>query len=141
MNIFNKRITLIPYLFVRLRPVENVVRYMSKKSRFRLPFQKEHGKRISNLFKFERQNLDHIYWSTRSQFNCKKSLLVICKSLRLFVNTMSAVDKCSLLNTDNLMQPIHRQLSQKLTTFSEFFRGFSKSSLNFVHFQKKRWRS
>ena len=50
---------------------------------------------------------------------------------------MSAVDKCSLPNTDNLMQPIHMQLSQKLNTFSEFFLAFSKSRLNFEHFQKK----
>ena len=49
---------------------------------------------------------------------------------------MSAVDKCSLPNTDNLMQPIHMQLSQKLKTFSWFF-IFSKSRLNFEHFQKK----
>ena len=50
---------------------------------------------------------------------------------------MSAVDKCSLPNTDNLMQPIHMQLYQKLKTFSRFFPAFSKSSLNFQHFQKK----
>ena len=50
---------------------------------------------------------------------------------------MSVVDKCSLPNTDNLMQPIHMQLSQKQKTFSEFFLAFSKSSLNFEHFQKK----
>ena len=50
---------------------------------------------------------------------------------------MSAVDKCSLPNTDNLMQPIHMQLSQKLKTFSRFFSAFSKASLNFEHFQKK----
>ena len=47
---------------------------------------------------------------------------------------MSAVDKCSLPNTDNLMQPIHMQLSQKLKTFSRFFPAFSKASLNFEHF-------
>ena len=129
--------TLIAYLFLRLSPATNVVRYMSKKSRFRLPFQKEHGKRVSTLSKFERQNLYHIYWSTRRQFSCKKSLLVICKSLRLFVNTMSAVDKCSLRNTDNLMQPIHIQLSQKLKTFSQLFPAFPKSRLIFEHFQKK----
>ena len=35
------------------------------------------------------------------------------------------------------MQPIHIQLSQKLKTFSQFFQGFSKSRLNFEHFQKK----
>ena len=50
---------------------------------------------------------------------------------------MSAVDKCSLTNRDNLMQPIHMQLSQKLKTFSRFFSAFSKSRLNFAYFQKK----
>ena len=50
---------------------------------------------------------------------------------------MSAVDKCSLPNTDNSMQPIHNQLSQKLKTFSQLFPGFSKSRLIFEHFQKK----
>ena len=50
---------------------------------------------------------------------------------------MSAVDKCSLPKRDNLMQPIHMHLSQKVKTFSEFFSGFSKSRLNFEPFQKK----
>ena len=44
---------------------------------------------------------------------------------------MSAVDKCSLPNRDNLMQPI------KLKTFSRFFNVFSKSMLSFEYFQKK----
>ena len=50
---------------------------------------------------------------------------------------MSAVDTCSLPNTNNLMQPIHMQLSQKLKTFSRFFNVFSKSRLNFELFQEK----
>ena len=50
---------------------------------------------------------------------------------------MTAVDKCSVLNRDNLVQPIHMQLSQKLKTFSWFFRACSKSGLNFEHFEKK----
>ena len=50
---------------------------------------------------------------------------------------MSAVDKCSLPNKDNLMQPIHMQLSQKLKTFCRFFNVFSKSRLGFQYFQKK----
>ena len=50
---------------------------------------------------------------------------------------MSAVDKCSLRNRDNLMQPIHMQLSQKLKTFSRFLSEFSKSRLDFEYFQKK----
>ena len=49
---------------------------------------------------------------------------------------MSAVDKCSLPNRDNLMEPIHMELSQKLKSFSRFFAAFSKSRLNFEYFQK-----
>ena len=137
MNILKIRMTLIRYLFHSVLPAKNVVTYMCKNSHFRLPFQKEHGKRVSTLIKFERQNLYHIYWSTRRQLSCKKSLLVLWKRSRLFVNTTSAVDKCSLPNRYNLMQPIHRILSQKLKNFSEFYLGFLKSHLNFEHFQKK----
>ena len=50
---------------------------------------------------------------------------------------MTAVDKCSLPNRHNLRQPIHKELSQKLKSFSQFFRAFSKSGLNFKHFEKK----
>ena len=60
-----------------------------------------------------------------------------CKSLRLFVKTMSPVDKCFLPNRDNLMQPFHMLLSQKLKFFSRLFNVFSKSRLNFEQFQKK----
>ena len=50
---------------------------------------------------------------------------------------MTAVDKCSLHNRHNLMQPIHMQLSEQLKTFSWFFNVFSKSRLSFEYFQKK----
>ena len=128
MDIFRKKMTLIAYLFLRLRPAKIVVRYMCKKSRFRLPFQKEHGKRVSTLFKSERQHLRHIYCSTGRQFSCKKSLLVICQKLRLFFNTMTPVGKCSLPNRDNLMHPIHMQLSQKLKFFCSFILHFRNLS-------------
>ena len=50
---------------------------------------------------------------------------------------MSTVDKFSLPNRDNLMEPIHMHLSRKLKRFCEFFPAFSKYRLNFEHFQKK----
>ena len=59
---------------------------------------------------------------------------MLCKILRLFVNTLTADDKYSVLNRDNLTQPIQRLLSQKQKTFSEYFSAFFKSTLNFVHF-------
>ena len=65
------------------------------------------------------------------------SLLLLCKFLRLFVNTLTADNKYSFLNRDNLTQPIQMQLSQKQNFFSEFFANLLKASLNFEHFQKK----
>ena len=50
---------------------------------------------------------------------------------------MSGVAKCSLPNRENLMQPIHMQLSKELKTFFRFFNVFSKSRLSFEYFQKK----
>ena len=67
----------------------------------------------------------------------KKSLLVIDKFLRLFVNTLPADEKYYLLNRDNLAQPIQMQLSQKQKTFSQFPFAFLKSTLNYKHFPKK----
>ena len=54
----------------------------------------------------------------------------------MFVNTFTADDKYSLLNRDNLTQPIRTQLSKKQTAFSQLLLAFSKSTLNFEHFQK-----
>ena len=50
---------------------------------------------------------------------------------------MTADDKYSLLNRDNLKQPIRTEISQKQTGFSQFFLGFPKFTLNFERFQTK----
>ena len=67
----------------------------------------------------------------------KKSVLVRRKALQLFVNTLTADDKYSLPNRDNLTQPKWTQLSQKQKPFNQFFLKFSKSALNLKYFQKK----
>ena len=64
-------------------------------------------------------------------------MLVLCKILGLFVNTLSEDDRYCLLYKDNLLQPIQILLSQKQKTFSQFFSPFLKSTLNFERFQKK----
>ena len=75
------------------------------------------------------------------QFSSKKSVLVTCQILGLFVNTLIANGKYSLLNRDNLLQHPQMQLSQKQKTFSAFFFffffAFWKSIFNFEYFQKK----
>ena len=62
---------------------------------------------------------------------------MLSKILRLFVNTLTADEKYSLLNRDNFTQPIQVLVSQKQKTFCQFFSRFPKSALNFEHFQKK----
>ena len=69
--------------------------------------------------------------------NCKKSVLVICKILRLFVNILIAVEKYSLPNREYLTQPIQIEFSQQQKHFSGVFSAFSKYTLNFESFQKK----
>ena len=61
---------------------------------------------------------------------------MIDKILTLFVNTVTADDKYSLLKRDNLTQPSQMQLSKK-NFFSEILSQLLKSSLNFENFQKK----
>ena len=64
-------------------------------------------------------------------------MLVLCKILGLFVNTLIEDERYCLLYKDNLLQPIQILLSQKQKTFSQFFSPFLKSTLNFERFQKK----
>ena len=64
-------------------------------------------------------------------------MLVLCKILGLFVNTLTDDDKYSLLYRDNLTQQIQILLSQKPNTFSKLSSQILKPTLNFEHFQKK----
>ena len=57
--------------------------------------------------------------------------------LTVFVNTLTADDKYSLLSKNNLMQANQMHLSQKQKTFPEFLCRFSDSTPNFEHFQKR----
>ena len=53
--------TLIADLFPKLRTPENVVTYMCKKSRFKGPSDRQHGKRVKTLLLSGTQNCYHIY--------------------------------------------------------------------------------
>ena len=72
--------------------------------------------------------------------NWKGSLLVTWKILRLFVNTMTAHDKYSVLNRDNLTQQIQMHLFQKekKTTFSQFFLFIFGICIKFWTFSKQK---
>ena len=57
--------------------------------------------------------------------------------LRQFVNALTADDKYSGSNMQNLPQQFQTPLSHKQKIFPEFFIAFLKCAWNLEHFQKK----
>ena len=49
---FQKKMTLISYVFPKLPTTKNVLRQMSKSSRFREPVDRRHGKRAEALIQY-----------------------------------------------------------------------------------------
>ena len=60
-NIFKTRMTLIADFFPKLSTPENLARYMSNKSRFKGPFDRQHGKRVQTVLQSGQQHCYHIY--------------------------------------------------------------------------------
>ena len=58
---FQKKMTVIVDVFPKLRTVKNVVKQMSKKSRLRGPFDKQHGKGDQTMLKYELHLPCHVY--------------------------------------------------------------------------------
>ena len=64
-------------------------------------------------------------------------MLVFCKFLILLVKTLTDDEKYSPLYREKLTQPIQILLSQKQSTYSDFFSAFLKRVSNFEYFQKE----
>ena len=110
---------------------------MFKKVRLRERFDKQHGKRALALLKYASQHLYHNHWLVPSRLSWKRSLLLTCQILELLVNTLAADEMYHVLNRDNITISIHKQLSLKPNTFSQFFAAFLKFRLNFEYFETK----
>ena len=83
---------------------------MSKKSRFRGPFDKQHGKRAEALLRSVSEHLVHINRLLPRQLIRKRSVLLTCEILGLLLNTLAADEMYEVLNRDNLTIPIRMQL-------------------------------
>ena len=101
---------------------------MSKKSRFRGQFDKQHSKLPEALLKSASQHLDQIHCSLPRQLSWKKSLLLTCQVLGLLLDELAARHKNPILKRHNLTIPIQMRVSQKQKTFSQFFVAFLKST-------------
>ena len=107
---------------------------MSKKSSFRGPFEKQHGKRVQPLLESTSQQEYHIQWSLQRKLSWKNSPFLTCQILGLLSNTLAADEKYPVFNRDNLTVPIEMKLSHKQKIFCGFFAVFLKSSINFQYF-------
>ena len=79
---------------------------MSRKSRLRGPFDKQHGKCVQALLNSKPQQFCHIQSSFPIQLSWKKALLLRCNILVHLVNTFAADEKYPILNRDSLTIPI-----------------------------------
>ena len=77
------------------------------------------------------------YWSLWKELRWRKSLLLISKVLKLFLNVLTGRERYSLRNRDNLQQPFQMRVSKKQEISSWFFFEFFQSTLNFERFLKK----
>ena len=62
---------------------------------------------------------------------------VLYEILRLFVNALTADDKYSGRNMQNLLRKFQTPISQKQKNFSGFFIAFLECAWNLEHYQKK----
>ena len=118
---FQKKVYPHTNVFRRLRTRKEALGYVSKKCSFAVYFDKQHSKGYQTHFKLLRWHVYHTDWSPIRTLILKKSVLVICKMLWRFINTFSADDNYSLLNSDDFMHGIQVQLLQKEKMFCQLF--------------------
>ena len=117
--------------------LKHVATQTPKRSCFRTPFANERVDGFQTLLKSARRSYYPLFSSIRGKLSWKKSPSVWYEILRLFVNALTADDKYSGSNMQNLPQEFETPLSQKQKTFSRFFIAFLKCAWNLEHFRKK----
>ena len=110
---------------------------MSKRSCFRTPLSSQRVSEFEILLKPARHNFHPIIPLIKDNLSWKTSFLVRSEILGLFVNTLTADDKYSRRNMENVWQIFQMELSQKQKHFSPCFITFMKSTSNFKHLKRK----
>ena len=88
------------------------------------------------MLKSARHHYYPLFSSIQGKLSCKNSPSVWYEILRLFVNALTADDKYSGTNMQNLLQHFQTPLSRKQKTFSAFLIQFLKCAWNLEHFSK-----
>ena len=129
--------TLIAYVYPKLKTAKHVVRQMYKNPRFGTPFNSQHVKESQRLMKSAWQHFYRSFPLLLRQLTWQICLLVICEVRGGFINTLIADEKYSLGNSEVLPEPIQMQLSKKQINFFEIFATFMESKAVFKCFKKR----
>ena len=113
LSILKKKISLMPYKYLKLLTSKNVVTWIFKRSCFRTPFDSQRVNGSQTLLKAARQHFYFTFSSIWDKLSWKTSLLVTSEILRLFVNTMTADHKYFRNERKKFLQPVQIQLSKK----------------------------
>ena len=97
---------------------------MFKMLNFRRPSDSQYVKGSKTPLKSARQYIYPIVSSLWVKLSFRTSLLVISEIWGLFVNKLTADDKHSFHNRENLLKPIQMELSKKPENLSEFFAAY-----------------
>ena len=127
----------IPTLFRKLQTVKELVRLLSKKHRFRTPFDNQLVKEFQPV---EKSAWDHFHLAFSSLWEnliWRRSALAICYVLGLLGNILTANDKYPLQDYENLLTLVQMQPSWKLKIFSDLFVLFLETTLNLENFEIK----
>ena len=119
-----KKNSVIVNVFPKLKTPKDVVKQISKKHRFRTPFDGQDGKMSETLVKSAWEHFYHIFSSLWMKLIRKISPLVRYEIWGAFIKTLTAVPKYPPQNCENSAFPIQMQLSKKREAFSHLFVPF-----------------
>ena len=117
--------------------LKDVATEKSKSSCFRTPFVNERVNEFQTQLKSARYQYYPLFSSIGGKLSWKRSPSVWYEILILFVHALTADDKYSGSNMQNLPQQFQTPLSRKQKTFDGFFIAFLKCAWNLEHLQKK----
>ena len=116
--------------------LKEVATYTSKRSCLKTPFANERVNGFQTLLKSARHHYYPLFLSICGKLSWKKSALVWCEILRLFVQTLTADDKDSGSRIQSLPTQFQTSLSQKKKDFFWFLIAFLKCAWNLETFLK-----
>ena len=105
---------------------------------FRTPFARNRLHGPQRLLEPELEHFHRNFQLILKKLSWKTSLLVRCKILGLFGNTLTADLMYSRLIWEKLRQQVQMVLSKKRSSFSLIFFAFLECTQNFDHFEIKK---